>query len=137
MDFSELSNLALIYAAVGAREYSARLTVLHGEAFELPRYFSGRETDRLVKELAAAKKAVRTDLAEHVKRILGSSARGLAIEYAVLETHPIEAVLSTAESESISSVPPNNVFRQNHRSGNTACNHSGVGRTPVSIGFKK
>ena len=37
LDFSELSDLALKYAAVAAREYNATLHVLHAEAFELPR----------------------------------------------------------------------------------------------------
>jgi hypothetical protein len=50
VDFSELSFLALKYAAVGAREYGAKLTVLHAQAFDLPRYFVRSETSHLLRE---------------------------------------------------------------------------------------
>ena len=55
MDFSELSDLALKYAAVAAREYDATLHILHAETFELPRYFSQSENNHLIQELATAK----------------------------------------------------------------------------------
>lgn len=37
LDFSELSDLALKYAAVAAREYDVTLHILHAETFELAR----------------------------------------------------------------------------------------------------
>jgi len=68
LDFSELSDLALKYASVAAREYSATLHVLHAETFELPRYFSRKESDHLIQELTTAKTTRRNDLAEHVPK---------------------------------------------------------------------
>jgi nucleotide-binding universal stress UspA family protein len=100
-DFSELSNLALRYAAAGAREYGAKLTVLHAETFELPRYFVRGETEQLVRELAAAKEGARASLAQHVKSILGGEGEGFTLQCEILEAHPVEAVLRTAENESV------------------------------------
>jgi nucleotide-binding universal stress UspA family protein len=37
VDFSPISDMALRYAAVAARQFGARLTVLHAERFEFPR----------------------------------------------------------------------------------------------------
>ena len=75
MDFSELSDLALKYASVAAREYDATLHVLHAETFELPRYFSRSESDHLIRELATAKTGLRNHLAEHVQKVLGRNKR--------------------------------------------------------------
>jgi len=100
VDFSDLSNLALKYAAAGARVYSSKLTVLHAERFELPRYFSRTETDRLTQELSKAKARVEKDLAEHVAKILGQETKAFAIEFEVAEAHPVEAVLQTADKKS-------------------------------------
>jgi len=100
VDFSDLSNLALKYAAAGAREYGSKLIVLHAERFELPRYFSRSETDRLTQELAKAKATVEKDLAEHVAKILGQETKKLEIEFEVAEAHPVDAVLQTADKKS-------------------------------------
>jgi hypothetical protein len=71
VDFSPLSSLALKYAAVGAREYGAELTVLHAQTFEPPPYFVHSEMSLLNRELAAAKAWAGNHLAVHGKEILG------------------------------------------------------------------
>jgi nucleotide-binding universal stress UspA family protein len=97
LDFSELSDLSLKYAAAGAREYGAKLTVLHAEMFELPRYFSRTQREKLIQELSRAKKTIQRDLAKHVKKILGQSEAGLTVKYEVVEAHPVKAILEGAE----------------------------------------
>jgi len=52
LDYGELSDLALKYASVAAREYNGTIYVLHGETFELPRYFSQSGKDHLIQESA-------------------------------------------------------------------------------------
>jgi nucleotide-binding universal stress UspA family protein len=94
VDFSELSDLALKYAAVAAREYGSTLYVLHAETFELPRYFSRSETDQLIQELAIAKNNLQNYLAEHVQKVLGIHANGLDLKFETLETHPVGAILN-------------------------------------------
>jgi nucleotide-binding universal stress UspA family protein len=94
VDFSELSDLALKYAAVAAREYGSTLYVLHAETFELPRYFSRSETDQLIQELAIAKNNLQNYLAEHVQKVLGIHANGLDLKFETLETHPAGAILN-------------------------------------------
>jgi nucleotide-binding universal stress UspA family protein len=97
VDFSELSDLALRYAAVGAREFNANLTVLHAEPFELPRYFSRTQTDQFLKELEALKKGVEKDLVERVNRVLKDLMADLRLNYAIVDRQPAEAILDTAE----------------------------------------
>jgi nucleotide-binding universal stress UspA family protein len=101
LDFSELSDLALKYAAVAAKEYNATLHVLHAETFELPRYFSRSESDHLIKELAMAKTGLRNQLAEHVQQILGVHAKGLDMNFEALETHPVGAILDFTKKAAI------------------------------------
>jgi len=101
MDFSELSDLALKYAAVAAREYDATVHVLHAETFELPRYFSRSESDHLIQELAAARTSLRNHLAEHVQNILGIHAKGLDMKFEALETHPAGAILDFTKQAAI------------------------------------
>jgi nucleotide-binding universal stress UspA family protein len=100
IDFSELSGLALKYAAAGALVYGSRLTVLHAERFELPRYFTHSDTDRLTAELARAKGTIENELARHVERILGPESKKLGIDFAVKDVNPVEAILETADKKS-------------------------------------
>lgn len=72
IDFSGLSDLALKYAAAGAREYKATLIILHAQAFDLPRYFKRDLVDSLIEELDAAKQHLRDHLAQHVEKLLHS-----------------------------------------------------------------
>lgn len=97
VDFSELSLLALKYAAVGAREYGAELTVLHAHAFDLPRYFVQSETSHLIRELSAAKKGARDYLTSSVKEILGKAVQLLSVRYEVVDADPLDAILDLAE----------------------------------------
>jgi len=101
VDFSDLSILALKYAVTGAKVYGAKLTLLHSEVFEMPRYFSRSETDRLHEELANAKKMITKDLSEHFIKDLGKRAEGLDIQYKITEDPPPEAILQTIEERSI------------------------------------
>ncbi len=100
-DFSELSNLALKYAAVAAHEYNATLHVLHSESFELPRYFSQTNIDHLLQELKAAKTGFRKHLAEHAQKVLGIHAKGLNLQFEVTETYPVKAILEFTKQASI------------------------------------
>jgi nucleotide-binding universal stress UspA family protein len=101
LDFSELSDLALKYAAAGAKVYAATLLILHAETFEVPRYFAKGERDRLMQELETAREAVRSDLIQHVRKVLGSPQVGVAERYKVMELDPVDAILEAAASEEI------------------------------------
>jgi len=97
VDFSELSNLALRYAAVGARELNARLTILHAEPFDIPRYFSRTQVDLFMKEIASSKKRVEGDLVGYVNNVLKDFMKNLSPHYTVLDRQPADAILDTAE----------------------------------------
>jgi nucleotide-binding universal stress UspA family protein len=99
VDFSELSDLALKYAAAGARDYGAKLTVLHAAIFELPRYFSRTQREKLIQEMSRARKAIQREVAKHVKKVLGQSTAGLTLKYEVVEAHPVKAILESAEKK--------------------------------------
>ncbi|MDH4204136.1 MAG: universal stress protein [Desulfobacteraceae bacterium] len=101
LDFSELSDLALKYAEVAAREYNATLHVLHAETFELPRYFSRSESDHLIQELATAKTGLRNHLAEHVQKVLGIHAKEIDLKFDVIEAHPVGAILDFTKQAAI------------------------------------
>jgi nucleotide-binding universal stress UspA family protein len=97
VDFSELSFLALKYAAVGAREYGAELTVLHAQSFDLPRYFVRSESSVLLRELSGAKKRAQDYLASGVQEVLGNARKHLSLRYDVLDADPLDAILDAAE----------------------------------------
>ncbi len=101
LDFSELSDLALKYAAIGARVYAATLVILHAETFELPRYFARGERDRLMQELATARDSVRNDLVQRVGKVLGTTGEGLAERFDVVESPPVDAILESAGRDGI------------------------------------
>ena len=73
LDRSELSNLALKYAVVGARVFKARLTILEAIHFEYPRYLSDELTAHVLKELGHYKVSAKKDLAAHVRSIIGDA----------------------------------------------------------------
>lgn len=100
-DFSELSQLALKYASVGAVQFGAELIVLHAERFEVPPYVIADEYDKVLNELKRQKQNAENYLAEHVRQTLGSVVDKLKINYRIVEAHPVEAILQTAESESV------------------------------------
>ena len=99
IDFSDLSNLALKYAAIGAREFKAELSILHADTFDMPRYFSHSEDDALLRQLQETKKAVRKMIREHARKILGSLADQLPLTFEAVEGHPIDAIMNAAEND--------------------------------------
>ncbi len=101
VDFSELSTLALKYAATAARAYDARLLLLHAQRWELPPYFTRAETGRLTAELAAAKRAARRFLADYARKTLGPTAKTLNLELRVVEKHPVDAILDQRDADLI------------------------------------
>lgn len=98
-DFSELSRLALKYAAVGAIHFGSELMVLHAERFEIPPYVLADEYDRVLSELKRWRQSAENYLAEHVRQTLGSVADRLTITYRIVESHPVEAILQAVENE--------------------------------------
>jgi len=98
IDFSDLSNLALKYAAIGAREFKAALSILHADTFDMPRYFSHNEDNVLLRQRHQAKQAVRKTIREHAGNILGSLADQLPLTFEVVEGHPIDAIMNVAEN---------------------------------------
>lgn len=92
VDRSELSGLALKYAAAGARVFSARLTVLEALHFEYPRYLSKTLTDTVLKELAHYKASAKKDLKDHVRSILGDGVDHIRISYRVSDRQPVQAI---------------------------------------------
>lgn len=101
VDFGELSLLALKYAAVGAIQFGAGLIVLHAERFEAPPYVLADEYDRILDKLNKQRQNAEAYLAEHVKKTLGSVADHLTIRYIIVDAHPVEGILQTAETEGV------------------------------------
>ncbi|MFN3422574.1 MAG: universal stress protein, partial [Armatimonadota bacterium] len=101
IDFSELSLLALKYAAVGSVQFGAELLVLHAEHFEVPPYILADEYERILRELKQQRQNAETYLAEYVKRTLGSIADHLTIRHIIVDAHPVEAILQTVETEGV------------------------------------
>ncbi len=97
VDMSDLSDLALKYAQVGARMFDAELTVLNAMHFEYPRYLSKELTDHVLKELEHVKSDVRKRIAEHTRAVLGEGAERTAIHYRAVDTTPAQAVITAAE----------------------------------------
>lgn len=94
VDMSELSDLALKYACVGADIFDANLIVLQAMHFEYPRYLSRDLTNRVLAELKAAKLSGKQALETHVRSVLGDLG-GLkgSIHYQVTDRQPAEAVM--------------------------------------------
>ena len=97
LDMSELSDLALKYAHVGAQVFDADITVLNAMHFEYPRYLSAEVTDRILHELSRAEADARHHLAEHVRHVLGESSRKSTIRYQVVDIDPARAILKASE----------------------------------------
>jgi nucleotide-binding universal stress UspA family protein len=93
VDMSALSDLAIKYAYVGARQFEASLTVLYAMHFDYPRYLSSNLTAHVLKELENAKSAARREIEGHVRRVLGDKGNHVKIGYHVADTEPAEAIL--------------------------------------------
>ncbi|MBN1625413.1 MAG: universal stress protein [Deltaproteobacteria bacterium] len=101
VDFSDLSGLAIKYAAADAHLYGAKLVLMNAEVFELPRYFSGSEADRLTGEIIKNKEMVRKELADYFLKILGKGAEDIDADFKIMDTDPRDAILQTVEKNSI------------------------------------
>lgn len=97
VDFSELSDLALKYAATGASAFAANLVVFHAQRFELPPYFTSGQIADLKRQLQAEKARARDFLRLHVKKVLGVAAEAIRIKYDLVDRHPVDAILSAAK----------------------------------------
>lgn len=98
VDMSELSDLALKYAHVGASVFDANLTVLHAMHFEYPRYLSSDLTTRVLAELDNAKQTVAKEIEAHIRSVLGAVED---VGYHVIDTPPAEAVMQALSDKAI------------------------------------
>jgi nucleotide-binding universal stress UspA family protein len=99
IDFSELSDLALKYAAAGALQFNANLTVFHASHIELPRYITRGIADKISEEINETLKDIQTHMDQHVRSTLGSVAEKLSLNYKFAQSHPVDAILEAAEAD--------------------------------------
>lgn len=97
VDFSDLSSLALKYAAAGARAFGSTLVVFHAQRFELPVYFTRSQIADLTRQHRAEQEKAKELLRLHVRRILGTQASQLPLKYDLADAHPVDAVLGAAK----------------------------------------
>ena len=97
MDMSELADLALKYAHLGATMFKAELTLLNAVHFEYPRYLSKEVTEHVVQELERAKLDTRKHLADHAHKVLGEAINQEKIHYRAVDVDPASAILQTIE----------------------------------------
>jgi nucleotide-binding universal stress UspA family protein len=95
MDFNELSDLALKYAALGAREFKAELLVINAYYFELPKYFVPENAETISQSLQRAKKDIRDYLEKHALKILGPMAADIKLDFRVMDHDPLEAIMTS------------------------------------------
>ena len=97
VDFSELSDLALKYAASGARTFGANLVIFHAQRFTLPPYFTSSQIAELKRERQGEKAQARDFVRLHVRKILGPAAEAIRIKYDLEDAHPVDAILAAAK----------------------------------------
>jgi nucleotide-binding universal stress UspA family protein len=97
IDFSDLSRLALKYAAAGARAFGSPLVVFHAERFELPAYFTRVQVEELTRQHRAEQKTARDFLRLQVRKALGAEAMQLPIKFEVVDAHPVDGVLGAVK----------------------------------------
>jgi nucleotide-binding universal stress UspA family protein len=97
VDFSDLSDLALKYAATGAKAFGADLVVFHAQRFELPPYFTSGQMPDLKHQRQEEKAGAKDFLRLHVRKVLGSAAAGIRIQYDLEDAHPVDAILAAAK----------------------------------------
>jgi nucleotide-binding universal stress UspA family protein len=97
IDFSELSGLALKYAAAGARVFRSPLVVFHAQRFELPAYFTHGQVEQLTRQHRAEQKKAGDFLRLHVRKALGGEGMQLPIKFEVADAHPVHGVLGAAK----------------------------------------
>lgn len=97
LDFSELSDLALKYAATGARTFGASLVVFHAQRFALPPYFTSSQIAELKRQRQEERTQARDFVRLHVRKILGPAAEEIRINYDLEDAHPVDAILSAVK----------------------------------------
>lgn len=101
VNFSELSDLALKYAAAGARAFDAELVVLHATRFELPAYFTRAQSESLLRELRAQLAAAEDFLRRHVGNVLGPDIDAIGVRFEVADAPPVEAILEAGQKHHV------------------------------------
>ncbi len=96
VDFSGLSDLALKYAAAGARVFDATLVVFHAHRFEPPAYFTKTQVAELIRQHRAEQSQARDFLRRHVRKRLGAAADQLRLQFETADAHPVDAILKAA-----------------------------------------
>ncbi len=96
VDFSELSDLALKYAAAGAQVFDATLVVFHAARFELPAYFTSAQADALQRQHRDQQKQVKDFLRLHARRVLGKEAGRIRLQFETADAHAVDATLAAA-----------------------------------------
>ena len=99
IDFSDLADLAIRYAAAGARQFNANLTVFHAAHIEVPRYITQGVADQITEEISAVQKDFQAYMARHVQSVLGSATEKISLKYKFMQSHPVDAILETAEAD--------------------------------------
>jgi nucleotide-binding universal stress UspA family protein len=99
MDFSELSDLALKYAVLGAREFNAELTMIHAHFFELPKYFIPKNAEMLSAELQAAKNNILDSLKQHTLQVLGALPDDVKMDFRVMDQQPLETIMDSIKDD--------------------------------------
>ncbi len=97
IDFSDLSDLALKYAATGAQVFNASVVVFHARRFELPPYFTKSQIAELTRQHRADLARAREFLRVHVRTVLGAQANEISMEFDLADAHPVDAVLDAAK----------------------------------------
>jgi len=96
VDFSDLSDLALKYAAAGARAFDASVVVFHAQRFELPPYFTQGQIADLTRQHRAEQSWAKEFLRLHVRKMLGGQVGQLRIKFDLADVHPVDGVLDAA-----------------------------------------
>lgn len=97
VDFSELSDLALKYAAAGSRAFNASVVVFHAQRFELPPYFTPGQIAELTRQHRDEQAKAKEFLRLRVRKVLGAEADALPVKFDLTDAHPVDAVLEAAE----------------------------------------
>ncbi|MGB7623955.1 MAG: universal stress protein [Terriglobia bacterium] len=99
VDFSDLSALALKYAADFRKCSGGDLLILFANPFLPPPQLSGSQIDQLAEAWKESKRSTEEYLASFVEKQMGESKTG--IELIVVESAPVNAIVETAESRSV------------------------------------
>lgn len=94
VDFNWLSDLALKYAAVGARVFDATLVVFHATRLEVPAYFTSGLATQLTRQLETETRRAKDFLRLHVRNVLGREASRIRLRFDVAEGGSVPAILN-------------------------------------------